>query len=123
MPCLALPHYNTAHHHPLVLDLMAKPFAHCLQADIKAKEDADHESQIDPKKAAIILAAGLAVRYYLLDIVKIMVILAILLGDASFVAALYVRCGSCDTHSHICMPTAIFMFVVCSEESSVFRRF
>ena len=63
----------------------------CLQADLKAKEDADSASQIDPKKAAILLAAGLTVRYYLLDIVKIMLILAILLGDASFVAALYVR--------------------------------
>ena len=67
------------------------PRASCLQADIKAKEDADHASQIDPKKAAILLAAGLTVRYYLLDIVKIMIILAILLGDASFVAVLYVR--------------------------------
>ena len=100
---------------------MAKSFAHCLQADIKAKEDADHESQIDPKKAAIILAAGLTVRYYLLDIVKIMVILAILLGDASFVAALYVRCGPCETHSHICMPQASSSWVS-SEHSSVFRR-
>ena len=62
-----------------------------MQADIKAKDDAESASQIDPKKAAILLAAGLTVRYYLLDIVKIMVILAILLGDASFVAALYAR--------------------------------
>ena len=76
-----------------------------MQADIKAKEDAERASQIDPKKAAILLAAGLTVRYYLLDIVKIMVILAILLGDASFVAALYVRCGPChpQAHSHIYM--------------------
>ena len=76
------------------------PSANCLQADIKAKEDADRASQIDPKKAAILLAAGLTVRYYLLDIVKIMVILAILLGDASFVAALYVGCDPC-AHSHL----------------------
>ena len=85
--------------------MRAIPSAHCLQADIKAKEDAERASQIDPKKAAILLAAGLTVRYYLLDIVKIMVILAILLGDASFVAALYVRCGPChpQAHSHIYM--------------------
>ncbi|KAL3142179.1 hypothetical protein ABBQ38_002532 [Trebouxia sp. C0009 RCD-2024] len=64
-----------------------------IKADIKAQEDADHASQIDPKKAAILLAAGLTVRYYLLDIVKIMVILAILLGDAAFVVVLYARRG------------------------------
>lgn len=67
----------------------------CLQADIRAKEDAERASQIDPKKAAILLAAGLTVRYYLLDIVKIMVILAILLGDAAFVVVLYVRSSPC----------------------------
>ena len=80
----------------------AVPSEHCLQADIKAKEDAERASQIDPKKAAILLAAGLTLRYYLLDIVKIMVILAILLGDASFVAALYVRCGPGDLQSNAC---------------------
>lgn len=69
----------------------------CLQADIKAQEDADHASQIDPKKAAILLAAGLTVRYYLLDAVKIMVILAILLGDAAFVVVLYAR----SVHIHM----------------------
>lgn len=60
---------------------------------MKAKEDADSASQIDPKKAAILLAAGLTVRFYLMDIVKIMIILAILLGDAAFVTALYARWG------------------------------
>ncbi len=62
-----------------------------VQADFKAKEDAESASKIDPKHALITLAAGLAVRYYLMDIIKVMVILAILLGDASFVVALYTR--------------------------------
>lgn len=60
---------------------------------MKAMEDAQKESQIDPKHALITLAAGLAVRYYLVDVIKLLVILAILLGDASFVAVLYIRCG------------------------------
>ncbi len=63
----------------------------CLQADLKAQEDADSASKIDPKHALITLVAGLTVRYYLMDIIKIMVILAILLGDASFVTALFAR--------------------------------
>jgi hypothetical protein len=62
-----------------------------VQADFKAKEDAESASKIDPKHALITLAAGLTVRYYLMDIIKVMVILAILLGDASFVVALYTR--------------------------------
>ena len=62
-----------------------------MQADFKAKEDAESASKIDPKHALITLAAGLTVRYYLMDIIKVMVILAILLGDASFVVALFTR--------------------------------
>ncbi|KAA6429051.1 MAG: hypothetical protein FRX49_01161 [Trebouxia sp. A1-2] len=62
-----------------------------VQADFKAKEDAESASKIDPKHALITLAAGLTVRYYLMDIIKVMVILAILLGDASFVVALFTR--------------------------------
>ena len=54
-------------------------------------EDAEKESSIDPKTALITLAAGVAVRYYLMDVIKLLVILAILLGDASFVTVLYVR--------------------------------
>lgn len=62
-----------------------------MQADFKAKEDAESASKIDPKHALITLVAGLTVRYYLMDIIKVMVILAILLGDASFVIALFTR--------------------------------
>ncbi|DBA96950.1 hypothetical protein WJX77_001292 [Trebouxia sp. C0004] len=62
-----------------------------VKADFKAKEDAESASKIDPKHALITLAAGLTVRYYLMDIIKVMVILAILLGDASFVVALFTR--------------------------------
>ena len=62
-----------------------------LQADLKAMDDAQKESQIDPKHAVITLVAGLAVRYYLMDVIKLLIILAILLGDASFVTVLYVR--------------------------------
>ena len=62
-----------------------------MQADFKEQEDADSASKIDPKHALITLVAGLTVRYYLLDIIKVMVILAILLADASFVTALFAR--------------------------------
>lgn len=62
-----------------------------MQADFKAKEDAENASKIDPKHALITLVAGLTVRYYLMDIIKVMVLLAILLGDTSFVTALYTR--------------------------------
>ena len=54
-------------------------------------DDAQKESQIDPKHALITLVAGVAVRYYLMDVIKLLIILAILLGDASFVTVLYVR--------------------------------
>ena len=66
-----------------------------IQADLRAMEDAQKESQIDPKHALITLAAGVAVRYYLMDVIKLLVILAILLGDASFVTVLYVRYAEC----------------------------
>ena len=45
-----------------------------MQADFKAKEDAESVSKIDPKHALITL---------------VMIILAILLGDSAFVTALY----------------------------------
>ncbi len=72
-----------------------------VQADFKAKEDAESASKIDPKHALITLVAGLTVRYYLMDIIKVMVILAILLGDASFVVVLYTRQAHTTYEPHI----------------------
>lgn len=72
-------------------DRAAAAASAAVKADFKAKEDAESASKIDPKHALITLAAGLTVRYYLMDIIKVMVILAILLGDASFVVALFTR--------------------------------
>ncbi|KAL0023910.1 hypothetical protein WJX79_010088 [Trebouxia sp. C0005] len=72
-------------------DRAAAAASAAIKADFKAKEDAESASKIDPKHALITLAAGLTVRYYLMDIIKVMVILAILLGDASFVVALFTR--------------------------------
>ena len=43
-------------------------------------------------------------RYYLMDIIKIMVILAVLLGDAAFVTALFARYTSMPTF-HFLMGT------------------
>lgn len=54
-------------------------------------EDAEKEGSIDPKTALIKMVAGVTVRWYLLDVIKLLVILAVLLGDASFVIVLYVR--------------------------------
>ena len=50
----------------------------------------DHSfDRIDPRRALVALAVGLGARWYLMQFVKLMVVLCVLLGDAALVVGLY----------------------------------
>eukprot|EP00891_Asterochloris_glomerata_P005644 jgi/Astpho2/5644/fgenesh1_pg.00079_%23_78_t len=60
-----------------------------LKEEMYALEEDHSFDRIDPRRALVALIVGLGARWYLMQFVKLMVVLCVLLGDAALVVGLY----------------------------------